>query len=143
MLDDRGLISRGRHRPERAIVVVRIPDLRHTAGLRPQPLCLNRVFRDQLAQRGVLSVAGGLRDRREAQDFTVHHVYHAVRVVLEIVVMCYHDASNALAAGQLNQQTEDDTRALGVQIAGRLIKEQHVRAVRDGARDGDALLFAA
>ena len=44
---------------------------------------------------------------------------------------------------ELFDQSEDAARALGIEIARRLVREQERGPSREGARDGDALLFAS
>ena len=46
-------------------------------------------------------------------------------------------------ARQRHQRVEDVQRGVWVEIAGRLVGQQHARRIGDGAADGDALLLAA
>ena len=54
-----------------------------------------------------------------------------------------HDDGLAVLAVERLEQAEDFVAGLAVEIAGRLVAEQQRRIGDDGARDADALLFAA
>src|SRR5262245_30304281 len=58
------------------------------------------------------------------------------------VVSDYHDGDAELAVGS-SERSEHVGRRRGVQFAGRLISEDHLRLVRDRNPDRDALLLAA
>ena len=54
-----------------------------------------------------------------------------------------HDDGLAVLAVERLEQAEDFVAGLAVEIAGRLVAEQQRGIGDDGARDADALLFAA
>src|SRR3546814_19742803 len=58
--------------------------------------------------------------------------------------VCSSDLDDGDAAPvEIGQQLHDLERAFAVEVAGRLVGEQHVGTGDDGAGDGDALLLAA
>ena len=65
----------------------------------------------------------------------------AAHVVDHLAVVGYHEYCSARAVDALEQIHA--ARSLRVEIAHRLVADEQRRAVHDGARDGDALLFAA
>jgi hypothetical protein len=63
--------------------------------------------------------------------------------VLELLVVGHHERCDALVPVELQQQGEDDAAVHRVQVSCRLVQQQQLRPVGDGAGDGDALLLAA
>ena len=67
------------------------------------------------------------------------------RVLLadEFQVVSHHYDSQPFLAVQVAQQAHDIAAGVGVEVAGRLVGQQHVRAVDQGAGDGSPLHLAA
>src|SRR5687768_3638614 len=75
-------------------------------------------------------------------DTAVEEVDRAVRVARVARVVRDHADRRPLAV-QLAQQLHDRLAVLGVEVSGRLVREQDRRRAGDRARDSDALLLAA
>jgi Mg2+-importing ATPase len=60
-----------------------------------------------------------------------------------VVVVGHHDDRYAAARVEVHQQVDDLLSSRRVEVAGRLVGEHDPWVVRQGARDGDALLLAA
>ena len=73
----------------------------------------------------------------------VHKVDAAVGQGGEVVVVGDGDHCGAVVAGQAGEDVEHRLGVLRVQVAGRLVGQDHARAVGQGAGDGDALALAA
>src|SRR5262249_36214707 len=58
-------------------------------------------------------------------------------------VVCDEQERRGMFAVEFDEQFEDVRAVLGVQIAGWFVGQQNGRGVREGSRDGYALLFAA
>ena len=76
-------------------------------------------------------------------DAPVEEADGAVREGRHVGLMRHHDDGEAALVIEPGQELHDLMAARGVEIAGRLVGEQHQRIGDDGARDGDALLLAA
>jgi hypothetical protein len=76
------------------------------------------------------------------QDYAVTHHYVALCVSGDIGFVRHHDDGN-LALIKLLKNRHDLDAGPAVQIAGRLVREQHFRLINQCARDCHALLLAA
>lgn len=76
-------------------------------------------------------------------DFSIAQADDAAHLVGEFAVMRRNDESDVIALGEVKEQSEQTRGGFTVEIAGRLITEKKTGAIRERARDGDALLFAA
>ena len=68
---------------------------------------------------------------------------YPVHPVRQIVIMRRDHRDEACLLDELQKLVKDAAGGFRVEIAGRLVGEQHERSVGDGAGDGDALLLAA
>ena len=80
---------------------------------------------------------------RHALDQPVAKMHHGAREARHLGLVRDHQHGDSAIAVEPRQQFHDLERAFGVEIAGRLVGEQHVGVGDDGARDRDALLLAA
>ena len=53
------------------------------------------------------------------------------------------DDTFTMRVGRVGEKTDDATRAVHIEIAGRLVSKEHLRRTGKGSGDGDALLLAA
>ena len=95
-----------------------------------------------------LGLAGRLRrlDRHLAlvgDDLAVAHDDHPVRIGADVRLVGHQDHGDALLAIELADDLHDLVRGAGVEVAGRLVGQQHGRAVDQRPRQGDALLLSA
>ena len=68
---------------------------------------------------------------------------HPVGLLRERRIVGHDEQRRRARAGQRQQQRQHLARALLVEIAGGLVRQQQARLVHQRARDGDALLFAS
>ena len=73
----------------------------------------------------------------------VHHPDHTMRKSRHVLLVGDHDDRHILLCVQQPQKLHDLQRALGVQIARRLIGQNDLRIADQSPRDGDPLLLAA
>ena len=57
--------------------------------------------------------------------------------------MLDHHHRYLAALGDASDHLANGTRAIGIEVRGRLVEEQHPRSEREDPGDGEALLFAA
>ena len=96
----------------------------------------------RLTTRLSTSAAPRLGQRRLADDPAVAHRHDALGGARDAHVV--RDEHDRLAVGvALAQHRDDLAGGGGVEVAGRLVGEQHARAVDERAGDRDALLLAA
>ncbi len=90
---------------------------------------------------------GGRRRRvrvgRVAVDAAVDEMHHAPGVGRHVGLVRDHQHGDAVVHVQAPQQLHDLAAALGVEVAGGLVGQQHRRLGDDGAGDRHALLLAA
>ena len=91
----------------------------------------------QLARRTPLRIASFLLDAPVAQH------QHSVGHVGDDRVVGDEDGGRAEFAVNALDRLEHEHAGLAVERAGRFVAQQDVRLLRNGARDGDALLLAA
>src|SRR5450755_2747606 len=84
----------------------------------------------------------GARPLLHLHQLAVAQRHPSVHARREIHVVGGDDGGEAGGAHQLGQRGEHPLRGLGVEVAGRLVREQDARRIGDGAGDGDALLLA-
>ena len=76
--------------------------------------------------------------------FSVSHVNGAVGELCgEVAVVCDHEDGQFVMRNHFAEKREEFAGAGRVEIAGRLVSEEHARAIGECAGDGDALLLAA
>ena len=73
----------------------------------------------------------------------VDEVHEALRVGRHVGLVRHHQHGDAAFPVERHEQVHDLGAALGVEVAGGLVGEQHGGLGDDGARDGDALLLSA
>src|SRR5690349_6494002 len=82
--------------------------------------------------------------RSSIRDLPILHQHEAIgEAVGELLIVRDHHDGQRVFINHLTQQREQFVCANRVEISRRLVCEQHLRIVREGARDRDALLFAA
>ncbi len=90
----------------------------------------------------------GLGENRERlgkllfDDLAVGDLHRARRALCQIVIMRHHQDRLA-AFHQALEKFKDRVGGLGIEVAGRLIREQNRRIICQRARDRDALLLSA
>ena len=93
---------------------------------------LDRFPQHQAASRSVVGV-----------DAPVDEPDGALRIGRHVRLMGDHDHRDALLRIEVGEQLHDLAAACGIEIAGRLVGQQHQRIGDDGAGDCHALLLAA
>src|SRR5207249_52013 len=94
-------------------------------------------------QVGVHLPASPGRRSERFQDPAIPHQDHALRLVADGRVVRDDDEGEALLAVKALHQVDDLLGRLGVEVPGRLVGEDDVRLVHEGAGDRDPLLLAA
>ena len=89
------------------------------------------------------SMSGSLRRRPVMGDVAVEEMDDAVRVGRHIGLVGDHGDGDAGVAVERGEQFHDVAAGRRVEVAGRLVGEDDLRAGDDGPRDGDTLLLAA
>ena len=84
-----------------------------------------------------------IRIGRNARDHAVGQPHHAVGHAGDRRVVGDHDGGGAELAVDAGDRLEHDDAGVVVERAGRLVAQQHVGPLGDGARDRDPLLLAA
>ena len=82
------------------------------------------------------------RTRRGRNSFPRHQV-DGITATCEIGVVRDENGRHPSLAVELFEQIEDAPGRIDVEVARRLVREEEARRAREGARDRDALLFAA
>ena len=95
-----------------------------------------------MRQRGVYGLLSEFGFEVYLADFTLREEYGAGGVVLDQCgVVRGHDHGTA-AAGNLLEEPHDAFGRHGVEVAGGLVGQQHLRVVQQGACDDQPLLLA-
>src|SRR6185369_15466396 len=104
-----------------------------------------RRLRKMLRMASLESMSGDLLERVGAVvvNAAVAHRDHALRARHERGVVRGEDERVAGVAVDVAQQVEDLARGLGVEVGGRLVREDEVGTSDDRAGDGDALALSA
>src|SRR5437773_2075675 len=76
------------------------------------------------------------------QNYAIAHYYVALRVRSDVLLVRHHDDCDSALVEVLKNSHDLDTGS-AVEVAGRLIGEQHLGIVDQRARNGHTLLLAA
>src|SRR5690606_6557827 len=87
--------------------------------------------------------AGAAVSSRRLDEVRVANREHAVRAADDLPAVRRHHERRAMAPADVVEQREHALGGLEVEIAGRLVREDELRLVRDRPGDRDPLLLAA
>ena len=88
-------------------------------------------------------VPGGARPAFVRNDLSIAHGQDAIRIGGDVGLVRDHDDRDAAFAIERGERLHDLVRRAGVEVAGRLVRQQQARVVDQRARDRDPLLLAA
>ena len=98
---------------------------------------------DAVAQVPDLILPGGGVYGLDFAHLPVGHADDAVGEGLKRDIVRHHNHRDFLVDVQVDKNLHNYIGAAGVQVPGRLVEQEDGRVVRDGTRDGDALLLTA
>ena len=75
-------------------------------------------------------------------DHTVLHGHDSIGVGRQFVIVSHDDEGCPTRAVQLTEERKQGIAGMGIEVACRLIGQDEIRLLHQGARDGDPLLFA-
>jgi hypothetical protein len=81
-------------------------------------------------------------DRRVVDDSPLGHLHPASRSRGDCRIVGDEDDGSS-ATGEVSEEIEDVFRAVRIEVSGRFVREQKVRAKEQGAGYRDALLLSA
>ena len=103
---------------------------------------MRSVDRRRCSLRGIEQLLRRARAADGLDDAAAFQPHAAHREMLEQIQIVARDQHRDADFVEAPEDVHDFERQLGIEVAGRLVRDQHRRLAHDGARDADALLLA-